>query len=97
MPELIQLTDPVIVQPEVRVTGYALGALFFQLLPSPLLVVHLIGASGSRLEVRYEGTPAEQILTGLNTANLTEKSMTRRLLEVIVADGRVAGDVVDIE
>ncbi len=44
-------------------------------------------------EFRYEGSIAMTLLLALNTANLTIKSLERRVLERLIADGLLAGAV----
>jgi len=41
----------------------------------------------------YEGATAATLMASLNTANLSTKSLHRRVLERLVADGKLAGTI----
>jgi len=83
MPEALTLTVPE-VQPPVTNETYAIAFLGLYVKPvsHAAVVVHLVGANGERKEVRTD-TPAEALalLTALNTANLSVKSLQKRCLE----------------
>jgi hypothetical protein len=66
-----------------------------------LIVIHLRGEHGELKEFRYGGstapsaekTKALNLMIALNKANLTVKSLQRRVLEQLAADGLLAGSV----
>ena len=47
-------------------------------------------ADGHVLAFAYTGAEADAILSALNTANLSIKSLQRRIIEKLVADGKVS-------
>lgn len=57
------------------------------------IVVKLHGSDGSRLSHNYRGDTATQLMRALNTANLSAKSLHRRVLERLVADGVIGGTI----
>jgi hypothetical protein len=57
--------------------------------PTPVIVVGVIGSDGFEQEFEYRGTQAAERLSVLNTANLTTRSLEKRLLEVLVNDGKL--------
>jgi hypothetical protein len=57
--------------------------------PTPVIVVGVIGSDGAALEFEYRGEQAAQRLSVLNTADLTTRSLEKRLLEVLVNDGKL--------
>lgn len=80
MAEQLDLTTPQ-VQPEKTTTAYAIVFIGLYRRP-PLVVVHLEGTNGERVEVRTESeTEARTLLTTLNTANLSTRSLEKRALE----------------
>lgn len=62
--------------------------------PTPTLVVGVIGSDGVSQEFMYTGAQAAARLSTLNTANLTTKSLEKRLLEVLVNDGKLPAGTV---
>lgn len=89
MAELITLTAPV-VPPSVtdyRVTGLILN------FGGQKLSVELTGTNGERLTHNYVGSTAVTLMVSLNKANLATKSLQRRILERLVADGVLAGTI----
>jgi hypothetical protein len=57
--------------------------------PTPTIVVGVVGSDGFVQDFTYTGEQAAQRLSVLNTANLTTKSLEKRLLEVLVNDGKL--------
>lgn len=55
--------------------------------------IHLRGTNGELKEARYDGATATGLMQGLNTANLSIKSLHRRILERLIADGKLAGSI----
>lgn len=44
-----------------------------------------------QVQATYDGAPAEQMLNVLNTANLTNNSLRKRILNKLVTDGYIPG------
>jgi hypothetical protein len=89
MAELITLTAP-IVPPSVtdyRVTGLLLN------FGGQKLTVELTGTNGEKLTHSYVGSTAIALMVALNKANLSIKSLQRRVLERLVSDGVLAGAI----
>jgi hypothetical protein len=57
------------------------------------IVIRLLGPDGKRLGHNYQGATALTLMRGLNTANLSLKSLQRRVLERLVADGVLSGTI----
>ena len=55
--------------------------------------IELRGTNNEKLEYEYRGEVATNLMLGLNTANLSVKSLHRRILERLVADGVLDGIV----
>lgn len=55
--------------------------------------VVLVGGNGLRKSVSYEGATAEAMLIALNKANLSLKSLHKRILGRVVADGNLTGSI----
>jgi hypothetical protein len=56
--------------------------------------IHLLDPStGIRRSFAYEGETATNLMIALNKANLSIKSLHRRVLEHLIADGKLAGSV----
>jgi hypothetical protein len=87
--EKITLAAPE-VTPAITTTDYQLASLLLDLEASRI-VVTLKGTNGERRQVIYEDAAAT--LKALNTANLTVKSLHRRVMEKLIADGKVAGTI----
>lgn len=51
----------------------------------------LEGSDNERREVHYNGPTATALMVALNKANLSVKSLHKRILEYLVADGKLAG------
>ena len=97
MPEVLTLTTPD-VTPPVTTAGYTISFIGLQVDPTPAIVVLLKGTNGERVEVRT-ATDAEALalLTALNTANLSVKSLQKRCLEWCAGKlARLAGTVTGI-
>lgn len=58
-----------------------------------LIVIHVRGTNGERKEFRYEKLIARDLMVALNKANLSLKSLHRRILERLAADGLLVGIV----
>lgn len=51
------------------------------------------GDNGEGTSVSYEGIEANSLLTTLDKANLPGKSLRRRVMEKIIADGKLSGTI----
>jgi hypothetical protein len=81
MAEKLNLTTQE-VTPQVVNAGYRVAQVHLFVLPTPLVIIQLTGDNGERVEVRTDtDAEAQQILQQLNTANLSVKSLHRRVLE----------------
>jgi len=89
--ETLTLTTPE-VTPQITTTEYRVVYLLLEW-EQGLIVIHLRGTNGERTEVRYTGPEAVTMIRTLNTANLSVKSLHKRILEKLVADGKIAGTV----
>jgi hypothetical protein len=57
------------------------------------ICVGLQGSTGVRRTFTYDGQVARDLVVALNKANLSTKSLQRRVLERLVADGKLAGAI----
>lgn len=57
------------------------------------ITIDLEGDDGSPLHHTYEGAKATTLMTALNKANLSIKSLHRRIIEQLVTDGFLAGNI----
>jgi hypothetical protein len=89
--ERISLTTP-IPQP-AQVVGYTVSALLLKWEPTPQIVVTLRGEDGKYTDQVYEGATATTLMTALNKANLSTRSLNQRIFDRLIADGRIAGTV----
>jgi len=92
MPEDITLAAPVRVDPGV--TTFRVARLVFDW-ESALVQITLRPWSGSafvgahRIEATYEGAIATTLMIGLNKVNLTTRSLHQRVLDRLLADGKI--------
>jgi len=98
MEELV-LTDPVVV-PEKTTNKYRVVAFTMNMehisLPSTepgFVTIELRSNHGEPLNHAYFGNVATNMIKTLNTANLTTKSMHKRILEKLANDGIIPGTV----
>ena len=90
MAEQINLTKPD--QAVAGTTNYWIAALRLDW-DSVRVEIQLNSAGGLRRSVSYSGDVAKTMMAGLNTANLSAKSLHKRIFERLVADGHLAGSV----
>lgn len=50
------------------------------------IYIKIVGSDGSSLEFRYDGVIAHNLMSTLNNANLSTKSLQRRILEKLSLD-----------
>jgi hypothetical protein len=89
--ETLTLTTPVTTA-ATTTTGYKVVLVHLDL-EGAEIAIHVRGTNGERRERRYEGADATAKMVALNKANLTIKSLQRRILELLTADGTLAGVV----
>lgn len=58
-----------------------------------IVEVVLVGDNGKRLEHRFTGQAAHNDIIALNKVNLSTKSLQKRILEKLVADGLIDGTI----
>lgn len=106
MAEELVLTDPV-TKPAETTTKYRVMAINMDLeffngigvgvpptqMPNGLIDIRLKDDIGKYLSHQYRGDEAVNLMKFLNTANLTVKSMHKRILEKLSADGVIPGTV----
>ena len=51
------------------------------------------GDNGEYTSVGYTGTDATSLMISLNKANLSTKSLHKRIMEKVVADGKMSGTI----
>jgi hypothetical protein len=56
----------------------------------------VVGGPGFREDFLYTGAAAMTLMVALNKLDLSVKSLHRRVLERLIADGKLAGSVVGI-
>lgn len=99
--EDLVLTAPEVI-PQITTATYRLVGLFLDW-ERTTIVVRLRGANGETKSFTYGGndpstsqaekTKALNLMIGLNKANLSIKSLQRRVLEQLTADGLLVGGV----
>lgn len=91
MAETIILTTPE-VTPQITTTDYRVVYLLLEW-EQAFIVIHLRGTNGERKVARYEGSEATTLMQTLNKANLSIKSLHCRILEKLIADGKLSGSI----
>lgn len=100
--ERVTLATPI--TPTVTITDYQVRSLFLEFgdratVEDDNIVIVLEATSGSPSDPLhlqrfvYTGQTANNLITGLNKANLSTRSLNQRILDRLVADGFVAGAV----
>ena len=87
--EQLDLTTP---ETAPNVTNYRVDALVLDW-AGARIDVRVSGTNGEKKSFTYTGTTATTLMIALNKANLTTKSLQRRILERLVTDGLYAGTV----
>lgn len=93
MPEQVTLTTPI----ASSLTTWQVARLLIDRM-SQLIVIELVGSTGAMLQVRYP-TPAppehasqptgQDLISTLNTVNLSTNSLQKRVLQRVQADGYI--------
>lgn len=55
--------------------------------------IELIGANGEVSEYSYDGAEATSLMIALNKTNLSTKSLHKRIMEKLVAEGKMKGAI----
>lgn len=90
MAETLTLTAPIV--PPTRTT-YAIKRLVLDV-SAAVIQAYLGGSDGVEVLVEWSGAQATTLLTALNSANLSVKSLQRRVLEQAVTDGKLTAGTV---
>ena len=92
--EQINLTSPESYPlPVSTVSNWKVVELLLQWNAAHICIV-LSGPANERREVNYNGDVATSLMVALNKANLSVKSLHKRILEYLVADGKIAGTII---
>jgi hypothetical protein len=59
----------------------------------PYIFIQLRGSNGLTRSFRYDGTTALNLMIALNKTDLSTKSLQRRILERLIADGKLIGTI----
>lgn len=91
MAEQIDLTIPLPADPRttsnLRVVGLMLDWKLQQ------IIIQLEGESNIRRNFNYSGDVAVTLMTALNKANLSVKSLQKRIIERLITDGKLDGTI----
>ena len=90
MTEQINLTTPV--PGTADRTNYIVDELHFQW-TRQRIDIYLLANNGERQHFDYEGQVATDLMVALNKADLSTKSLHRRVIEKLVADGLLSGAI----
>jgi hypothetical protein len=91
MAERIDLSAPDQATPGTPDYRVVLLTLAFEGPEGAYICIGLQGSTGQRRSFTYEGDTARAMIVALNKADLSVKSLQRRILERLVADGKLAG------
>ena len=89
--ETLTLTTPE-TTPAITTTDYRVIYLHLDF-EGARIVIHVRGTNNERRQFDYTGDTATQMMIALNKANLSIKSLQRRILERLAADGLLSGTV----
>ncbi len=89
MAEQITLTTPQ-VKPQIATTFYRVVQVVLDWRRSFVGIV-LEGENGETLSFGYEGDTAQAMMTQLNKANLSTKSLQRRIIERLIVEDKLVG------
>jgi len=87
--EQIDLSTP-ITQPSI--TNYRLNKLDLRWLDQHIRI-ELVADSGEVIEHSYDGDIARNLMIALNKMDLSVKSLQRRVMEKLIADGIISGAI----
>lgn len=95
MEELV-LTDPVVVPEKVTNKYHVISFLMDVVALDGLVQIVLRDNNNELSNYSYQGAAATAMIKQLNTANLTTKSMHKRILEKLSNDGLLPGTVTGV-
>lgn len=90
MAEQLDLTTAIV--PATR-TNYKVQALYLDW-AAQVIRIDLLGSDGVAAGALYTGTEAVNLMTTLNTANLSIQSLHKRILNKLVTDGKLPAGTV---
>lgn len=90
MAEQIDLTTPIVVSKTTDFFRVVKLGLDWR---AAVIAIVLEGENGELQSYRYEGSEATTLMIALNKANLSATSLQRRILNRLIADGRISGTV----
>lgn len=92
--EQVDLTTPEIYPPPGPATNYWRVDDLRLIWSAKLIKIELLGQNGERKKFAYdEAAGAVTLMTFLNTANLSIKSLHRRIMERLISDGKLSGTI----
>lgn len=87
MAEELTLTTP------ATITGYRVKQVLFDW-ENAMIKVHVADAAGVKVTAIYQGTIATTLMNQLNTVNLSTNSLHKRIMDRLVADGKLPAGTV---
>lgn len=90
--EIIQLTTPEAIPTPPPITGWSIAVIHLDIQASTILITFRTPA-GDKRDWLIEGTPAYNRIRALMVANLSLKSLPRRIYELALTDGVFAGSI----
>jgi hypothetical protein len=91
MAERLLLTAPIVV-PQITQTGWDIFSLYLGRVEQKIVIV-LVGDNQERRTELIDGVTADTLMKQLNTANLSIKSLYRRVMEWLIANRGYAAAV----
>ena len=85
--EALTLTTP------ISISSYTIQYILFDWEHAKIIVV-LKDQTGIESKYQYDGAPATALMVALNKANLSTSSLHKRVLQQLVADGKLTGGTV---
>lgn len=92
MAEQIDLTTPYDPTP-VTAAKFLIARLDLNWRAASIVIEVFDSTSGLSRTFTYEGATATSLMVSLNKANLSTKSLQKRVLEQLVSDGKLAGTI----
>ena len=92
MAEQIDLTAPYDPTP-VTASKFVIARLDLNWRGASIVIEVYDSVSGLSRTFTYEGATATNLMVALNKANLSTKSLQKRVLEQLIADGKMAGTI----
>lgn len=86
--EALTLTAP------ISVTSYQIKKILFDLEHAIISIILFDSTNNQRVNAEYAGPTATTLMNQLNTVNLSTTSLHRRILERLVADGKLPAGTV---